>query len=133
MDSLCPTLPATIRRMNIEKRKKRTDPFMLDIQIRAATGQAICIPIKRTDPCAVPEKPRPGQTTRPSGQLSLPHALRVASANYWLKLGEADEALRELEALPRPAWNHPSAVAVKVDAVRILGESAGMIGAEIHA
>ena len=120
MDSLCPTLPATIRRMNIEKRKERTDPFMLDIQIRAATGHAICIPIKCTNPCAVRENLRPGQATHPSGQLSLPHAIRVASAKYWLKLGEADEALRELEGLPKAAWNHPAAAKARVAALAAL-------------
>ena len=63
---------------------------MLDIQIRAATGQAICIPIKRSAPSAVPGNLRPGKATHPSGLLSLPHALRVASARYSLRVGEAD-------------------------------------------
>jgi hypothetical protein len=50
------------------------------------------------------------QPAAPKGRLSLPHAIRVKSAELWLILGEADEALRELEALPQSAWNHPSAV-----------------------
>ena len=120
MDSLCPTLPATIGRMNIKKRKKRTDPFMLDIQIRAATGHAICIPIKRNDPAAVPGNLNPHHSIRRTGQLSVPHAIRVASANYWLRLGEADEALKELEALPKAAWNHPSAVKARFAALATL-------------
>jgi hypothetical protein len=37
-----------------------------------------------------------------------------------LKLGEADEALRELEALPKEAWNHPSAVKACVAALAVL-------------
>ncbi|HYG34357.1 MAG TPA: hypothetical protein VEC99_06210 [Clostridia bacterium] len=40
-------------------------------------------------------------------RLSLGHALRIKSAEYWLKLGEADLALRELEALSSSAWSHP--------------------------
>ena len=34
-------------------------------------------------------------------RLPLSHALRVRSAEYWLRLGEVDQALRELEALPQ--------------------------------
>jgi hypothetical protein len=128
MDSLCPTASATIGRINIETRKKRSDPFMLDIQIRAATDQAICIPIKCNGPAAVPDNLSPHHQTRRTGQLSVPHAMRVASANYWLKLGEADEALRELEALPGRAWDDLAAVDVRVDAVRILDGRAGSIG-----
>src|SRR5271157_3270054 len=36
---------------------------------------------------------------RDLGQLSMSHALRVQSAHYWLKLGEADQTLQELKAL----------------------------------
>ena len=43
-------------------------------------------------------------------------------------LGEADEALRELEALPGRAWNHPSAVKVRVAALEVLeGRSEAII------
>lgn len=50
-------------------------------------------------------------------QLSLSQALRIRSAHYWLELGEADQALRELEALPSGAWNHPLAVMARVAAL----------------
>jgi hypothetical protein len=58
---------------------------------------------------------------RASGLLSMEDTLRVRSARCWLELGEPDEALRELEALPSRAWNHPSAVKVRLAALRALG------------
>jgi hypothetical protein len=51
----------------------------------------------------------------------LDEALRIKSARYWLELGEADEALRELEALPSGAWNHPAAAKVRLAALLALG------------
>jgi hypothetical protein len=53
--------------------------------------------------------------------FSLTHALRVKAAHYWLALGESDQALRELEALPSHAWQHPLAVAVRLAALRTGG------------
>ena len=67
-------------------------------------------------------KTQPGA---PKGRLSLSHAIRVKSAELWLMLGGADEALRELESLPRHAWDHPSAVEVRVAALLVLDERAG--------
>jgi hypothetical protein len=55
---------------------------------------------------------------RNQGRLSLSDALRIESARYWLELGEADDALRELGALPSGAWGHPLAVSVRVAALR---------------
>jgi hypothetical protein len=43
--------------------------------------------------------------------------LRIHSARFWLKLGEADRALRELEALPAGAWNQPPAVRARAAAL----------------
>jgi hypothetical protein len=34
----------------------------------------------------------------------LKNSLQIKAAEYWLKLGEADQALRELEALPSRSW-----------------------------
>jgi hypothetical protein len=65
------------------------------------------------------------QPAAPKGRLSLSHAIRVKSAELWLMLGGADEALRELESLPRHAWDHPSAVEVRVAALLVLDERAG--------
>jgi hypothetical protein len=53
-------------------------------------------------------------------KLSLDHALRVQSANYWLALGEVDEALLELGALSDAASEHPSAIKARVAVVRTI-------------
>ncbi|MGD0904154.1 MAG: hypothetical protein ABR924_14540 [Terracidiphilus sp.] len=63
----------------------------------------------------------------PQPRLLLPHAVRIKSAELWLMLGEADEALRGLEALPRTAWNHSSARKVRVAALRVLDGRTGAI------
>jgi hypothetical protein len=51
--------------------------------------------------------------------LPIHDAIQIKAAEYWLKLGEADEALRELEKLPS-TWNHPSAVKIRLAAVGML-------------
>jgi thioredoxin-like negative regulator of GroEL len=55
--------------------------------------------------------------------LPINDAVQIKAAEYWLKLGDADQALEELEALPHDAWNHPSAVKARVAAVGALRES----------
>jgi hypothetical protein len=51
--------------------------------------------------------------------LPLNDALQIKAAEYWMTLGEADEALRELEKL-RETRNRPAAVKVRVAAVGML-------------
>ena len=64
------------------------------------------------------------QSTQPSPDHLLPlkEALQIKAAEFWLKLGEADQALRELENLPHDAWNHPAALRVRVAAIGALRE-----------
>lgn len=62
--------------------------------------------------------------------LPLQDALRVKSAEFWLKLGETDEALRELEQLPSKTWNHPWALRVHLAAVNAARELNGQAHAE---
>jgi hypothetical protein len=75
------------------------------------------------------ERPGTGRRCRGSASernaLSTADGIRVRSAEYWLKLGEPDEALRELEALPKDAWGHPAAVKARVAAVRALERVVG--------
>jgi hypothetical protein len=54
--------------------------------------------------------------------LALKQALRIKNAEYWLKLGEAELALRELEGLPSRSWNHPAAMKARVAAMGALRE-----------
>jgi hypothetical protein len=58
-------------------------------------------------------------------QVQAPHlpindALPIKSAEYWLKLGEADQALRELEALPSRIWTHRWALKTRIAAMGAL-------------
>jgi len=53
--------------------------------------------------------------------LPLEDAVRVKSAELWLKLGEADEALRELERLPSRSWDHVWALKTRILALAVLG------------
>ncbi len=64
----------------------------------------------------------PAKPQRQPDLLAMDHAIQIKAAEHWLKLGEADQALRELEDLPHNAWNHPSAVRVRVAAIRMLRE-----------
>ena len=62
--------------------------------------------------------------------LPLEDAVLVGSAEFWLKLGQADEALRELERLPSGTSNHPWALKVRLAAVHALGDLSGQAHAE---
>jgi hypothetical protein len=65
------------------------------------------------------------QAKQRSNLLPINDAIQIRAAEYWLELGEADEALRELEKLPH-TWNHPSAVEFRVAAPDVLGERSGL-------
>ncbi len=59
--------------------------------------------------------------------LPLNDALHIRAAEGWLKLGEADQALRELEQLPQNTWNCPSVVKLRVKAMGMLRERREMV------
>jgi len=92
--------------------------------------KSINLPIKSNGRRSDRHKPGRHQARAGKDRLPLSHALRVRSAEYWLRLGEADKALRELEALPKSAWNHPSAVESRVAAVGALEERTGAVARE---
>jgi hypothetical protein len=52
--------------------------------------------------------------------LPIQDSLQIKAAEYWLKLGEADQALRELEALPSRSWNCGWALNTRIAAMRVL-------------
>jgi hypothetical protein len=55
-------------------------------------------------------------------QIPLKQALRVKAAEYWLKLGELEQALSELKSLPQSTWNHPWAFETRIAAMGVLSE-----------
>ncbi len=70
-------------------------------------------------------RPRFNLKQAPPPSLLINDAIQIKAAEYWLSLGEADEALRELEKLPE-TWNHPAAIKVRVTALDVLGERSGL-------
>jgi len=53
-------------------------------------------------------------------QLPINDALPIKAAEYWLKLGEADLALRELENLPTKIWKCSWALKTRIAAMGML-------------
>jgi hypothetical protein len=54
-------------------------------------------------------------------QITLRDALRVQSAEFWLKLGQPAEALKELKTLSEQARTHPWTSRVALAALRTCG------------
>jgi hypothetical protein len=55
------------------------------------------------------------EETAPSlEQLPLSQAICVVSAAYWLKLGQADQALRELQPLTPESRRHPLVIKMQI-------------------
>ena len=52
--------------------------------------------------------------------LPMQDSLQIKAAEYWLKLGEADQALRELEALPSRTWRCGWALRTRIAAMGVL-------------
>jgi hypothetical protein len=58
--------------------------------------------------------------------LTIHDALQIKAAEYWLKLGEADLALKELEALPTRIWKCGWAIKTRIAAMGVLRERSGL-------
>jgi hypothetical protein len=52
--------------------------------------------------------------------LTIQDSLQIKAAEYWLKRGEADQALRELEALPSRSWRCGWALRTRIAAIGAL-------------
>jgi hypothetical protein len=76
-----------------------------------------------TEPGFLPPPTMPEANHTTPTQFELEDELRVKSAEYWLKLGVADEALRELEALPENIWRGSRVLKLRVAALGMLRES----------
>jgi hypothetical protein len=69
----------------------------------------------------VPDDQFTAQSTQPN--LPINDALQIKAAEYWLKLGEADQALKELEALPTRVWKCGWAIKTRIAAIGVLREA----------
>lgn len=92
-----PTLPFTIPRM-------KANHFMQPVEILAPSDQSV--------PGVAPSVNAKPPTIRDS--------LQIKAAEYWLKLGEADQALKELEALPSRSWTCGWALRTRIAAMGVL-------------
>jgi hypothetical protein len=52
--------------------------------------------------------------------LTIQDSLQIKSAEYWLKLGEADQALRELKGLSSRSWKCGWALKPRIAALGVL-------------
>ena len=52
--------------------------------------------------------------------LPIQDSLQIKAAEYWLKLGEADQALKELENLPSKVWTTGWALKTRIVAIGML-------------
>ena len=87
----------------------KTKPFIQSVKIlRAAQFPAAQATLPSKD------------VLRIEGALPIEDAIQVRSAEYWLELGEADQALKELEALPATSWNHGWATKIRDVASAVL-------------
>jgi hypothetical protein len=59
--------------------------------------------------------------------LTIQDSLQIKAAEYWLKLGEADQALKELEALPSRIWKCGWALKTRIAAIGVLRERSQVV------
>jgi hypothetical protein len=87
---------------------KTANQFMQTIPIHVPGDHQFALPIHQAPP-------RP-----PNEALPINDALQIKAAEYWLKLGEADQALKELEALPSRSWKCGWALRTRIAAMGAL-------------
>ncbi len=56
-------------------------------------------------------------------QIGMEDAIRVKSAEFWLKLGQPDQALLEIKSLPEKPQSHPSVKKAHLAVVRAARKS----------
>jgi hypothetical protein len=86
--------------------KKSADQFIQSVNILAPNDQFI---------------PGVAQSVK-AKPLTIRDSLQIKAAEYWLRLGEADEALKELEALPSRIWTCGWALKTRIAAMGALRE-----------
>lgn len=98
------TPPVTIARMKLNT----ANQFMHAIPIQVPDDHQFTLPIHQA-------KARP-----PQELLAISEAIQIKAAEYWLNLGEADQALRELEVLPSRTWGCGWALKTRIAAIGML-------------
>ncbi len=77
--------------------------------------------MKTEEPFTVVGQPNATPTpNEPPIRWSLSHALRLKAAEYWLQMGEPNQALQELDRLPKTTWGDPRVIKARLAAVGIL-------------
>ncbi len=87
---------------------KTANQFLETIPVQVPGDHQFSLPIHQA--------PQPS----PDNPLPINGALQIKAAEYWLKLGEADEALRELEKLPGRTWECGWALRTRIAAMGVL-------------
>jgi hypothetical protein len=82
----------------------KTKPFMQPVEILAPNAQF---------------NPGVAQSVNAT-PLTIQDSLQIKAAEYWLKLGEAGQALKELEALPSRIWSSGWALKTRIAALGAL-------------
>ena len=113
----CPMPPATIPRM---KTKLSVQP----VKILPPNDQGVAPQVApRGIELAAAREVAPSKGGLPTEEaLPVEGSLQIKAAEYWLKLGEADQALKELEALPSGIWNNGWALKTRIPAIGVLRE-----------
>ena len=65
---------------------------------------------------------KPNNATASESQIRLEDAIRVKAAEFWLKLGQPEQALLEIKSLPERLQKHPSVVKVHLAVMRAARE-----------
>ena len=63
----------------------------------------------------------------------LKNSLHIKAAEYWLQLGEADQALGELDALPSRFWACGWAMKTRIAAMGVLKKGRDELTAQVQA
>ncbi len=86
----------------------KTKHFMQPVPIQVPEDHQFILQVPQ-----VPQLP-------PNEVLPINDALQIKAAEYWLKLGAPDLALKELEALPTRIWRCNWAIKVRLAAMGVL-------------
>jgi hypothetical protein len=105
-------------------RMKLKNQFMLAVEIQALNDHSVSPQVVLYGPQLTSKDEKlPIKVEQPMKEaLSMKASLHIKAAEYWFKLGEADQALKELEALPSRYWNHRWALKTRIAAMRALRE-----------